>query len=255
MITVTQNTHTISLASGCMNRPDILRQTLPTWLSCEELDELVIVDWCSKIPLHEDLREFVDSRLHFIRVEEQTYWCAARCHNVEINAARGDNLLRIDSDIKLDSSFFREHPIDTDGFFWNASWKRSCGDDCHLFGTIYTRRKNFLLVNGYNERLESYGFEDEDLYRRLQEAQVFGREANRKLMFHIPHDTKSRLRHISPSFAVDTPIMGVGLNLKIAESLPWTAAKDRITEWDIERISDRLWIYKQKSLPCTTTQP
>lgn len=244
-----------SLATGCMNRAASLKLALASWLVCKKLDEVVVVDWSSEVPLYEELNSIVDSRLRIVRVESQAFWCAARCHNVEINAATGDNLLRIDSDVKLDATFFEEHPIHQNDFFWNAWWKNSCGDDCHLFGTVYTKRKNFLLVNGYNERLQSYGFEDEDIYLRLQKANIRRREANRRLLSHIPHDINSRLCHLNPDFAVDLPIKGVGLNLKIAEALPWTVDLDRMSEWNIECISDRLQIYRPKTQPCTVTRP
>ena len=244
---------TISLASGCMNRAATLRMVLPTWLACREIDEVVVVDWSSRVPISEELADFKDFRIRFIRVEGQPYWCAARCHNVEIIAASGDNLLRIDSDVQVLPNFFREHPLEQDDIFWNASWKNSCGDDCHLFGTVYTQRKNFLLVNGYNERLQSYGFEDEDIYRRMQGAHIRRCEANRKLLKHIPHDMPSRLCHINPEFAAATNMQGIEINLKISEGIPWSAETDHMTEWDIVRSAANLWIYKQRVSPCTTT--
>ena len=235
----------LSLATGCMNRAANLRIALASWLACPEIDEVIIVDWSSEVAVHKDLGDITDERVRFIRVEGQPYWCAARCHNVEITAASGDAILRIDSDVQVDPAFFNQHSLAQEDLFWNASWKNSCGDDCHLYGTVYTKRKNLLLVNGYNERLQSYGFEDEDIYQRMLKANLQRAEANRTLLKHIPHDMTSRLCHLNPDFKVVTAIEGVGVNLRIAEAQPWDES-DRMTSWSIVQADRNLWIYTNR---------
>ena len=248
----TNKTTALSVATGCMNRASSLRQTLPSWLACPEVDEVVVVDWSSQVPIHQELHDLNDPRILHVRVEGQAHWCAARCHNVEIHASSSEALLRIDSDIRLRPEFFSKHPLQPN-IFWNAEWKNSGkipgnnGDDVHLNGTIYTRRANFLRVNGYNEWLRSYGYEDDDLYNRLLAAGIVRAHIRRDLLEHLPHDVASRLVHIDRNFLTSgLPIDGIALNLKIAQEHPWTPA-DHLALWNVEHVNDKFWIYTQKT--------
>lgn len=239
----------ITLATGCMNRIEGLRWALSSWLALPQLDEIVIVDWSSRVPVHEELRAMVDPRLRFIRVEGQSYWCAARCHNVEVQAATGDALLRIDADIRVKPEFFGpHHSLARAHIFWNPWWRlANSGEDLHLAGTIYTRRRNFLLVGGYNERLTSYGYEDDDLYQRLIVARCKRGFLRRSDLEHLPHADRTRMAEIAPEFLVGgEPSAGIGLNRQIAQERPWSPAVDRMSEWCIAQVSRNLWIYTQK---------
>jgi hypothetical protein len=227
-----------------MNRSASLRWALPSWLAQPEVEEIVLVDWGSSSPLHLDLADFTDVRIRFIQVEGPRYWCAARCHNIEIIAASGENLLRIDSDVQITPKFFERHPLERDDLFWTTSWDHCSGNDCHLYGTVYSRRKNFLLVNGYNERLQSYGFEDDDIYHRMLAAGLKRGSADGSTMKHLPHDEASRLCHISPEFAVETELQGIMKNNQISIDQPWNSHSDHMTSWHITQASPNLWLYR-----------
>jgi hypothetical protein len=237
----------VSLATGCMNRLDSLRWALPSWLALPEIDEIVIVDWSSQTPVHEALADVSDPRVLFVRVEGQSYWCAARCHNVEVLAATGDALLRIDADIRVKSGFFgAHHSLAREHVFWNTWWRLARdNEDLHLAGTIYTRRSNFLLVGGYNERLASYGYEDDDLYQRLLIARRKRGFLRREDLEHLPHADATRMAQIAPEFrGRGIPIEGIGRNQQIAKDTPWTA-NDRMTTWRVCRVAHNLWRYTQ----------
>ena len=239
------NNMTVSLATGCMNRSSSLRWALPSWLARPEIDEIIIVDWSSKIPIHEELASFSDLRIRFVRVEGQSFWCAARCHNVEILASNSDALLRIDSDVRLMPEFFKRHPLTDNDVFWNLSWeKATCDEDRHLAGTIYTWRQNFLLVKGYNEHMKSYGFEDDDLLRRMTKAGLTFNHSEREQLQHLPHNDADRLAQIAPDFVpgVD-PNQAIGYNCHLSMIHPWSATSERMTEWKVSQVSDRLWVY------------
>ena len=239
---------TASLATGCMNRIASLRWALPSWLDCPQIDEIVIVDWSSNRPVHEELSDFQDKRIRFVRVEGQPFWCAARCHNVEILTTRSDNLIRIDSDVRLVQGFFEHHTLTDDSVFWNLSWEQAtCDEDRHLAGTIYTRRENFLLVKGYNEHLRSYGFEDDDLFRRMMSAGLRRCHSRRELMEHLPHDDAARMGQLDPAFAEGRePLRGIGLNCHLSFAHPWADTSERMSEWNSTQVSENLWVCTQK---------
>jgi hypothetical protein len=225
-----------------MNRTDSLRWSLSSWLERPEIDEIVIVDWSSKVPIYEELQGFGDLRLRFVRVEDQTFWCAARCHNVEILMARSEALLRIDSDVRLMPEFFDKHPLTDGKSFWNLDWqKATCDEDRHLAGTIYSKRENFLLVKGYNEHLVAYGYEDDDLYIRLQEAGIVHKQSDRSQLQHLPHSDDSRLAQITPHVSFERNAMGgIGCNHYLSMEHPWSHDKEHMTNWDVEQVSERL---------------
>jgi len=236
----------ISLATGCMDRIGGLRWALPSWLALPELDEIVIVDWSSRRPVYEELHDLCDPRVKFIRVEGQAHWCAAKCHNVEVSAAKGDALLRIDADIRVRQGFFGpHHSLARDHIFWNFWWRLARdNEELHLAGTIYTQRKNFLLVGGYNERLTSYGYEDDDLYQRMLVARCRRGFLRREDLEHLPHADQTRMAAIAPEFCSDgEPLSGIALNRQIAQARPWSTVEDRMTAWTVVRARPNLWIY------------
>jgi hypothetical protein len=243
----------ISVATGSMNRTESLRWALPSWLDCPEVDEIAIVDWSSRVPVHEELRDLQDPRLRFVRVEGQAAWCAAKCHNVEIAMTTGDALLRIDADVRIRRDFFASHPLLREHIFWNAWWRLANEfEDRHLAGTIYTRRANFLLVNGYNERLVSYGYEDDDLFGRMLIARLRRGFFRRETLAHLPHSDASRLEQIAPEWrakAGGSPETGIGFNREIAQARPWTK-DDRQHPFSVKRADTNLWICTSEERTC-----
>ena len=63
----------ISIVSCCMNRNENLRKALMTWLQLD-VDEIVIVDWSSKEPVEETIKDLMDHRVKIIRVEGESKW-------------------------------------------------------------------------------------------------------------------------------------------------------------------------------------
>jgi len=238
------NNTTVTLATGCMNRTDSLKWSLPSWLERPEIDEIVIVDWSSTAPVNKALSTFDDPRIRFVRVEGQQHWCAARCHNVEILAARSEALLRIDSDVRLMPEFFQRHPLDSSKIFWNLAWQQcTCDEDRHLAGTVYSMRENFLLVKGYNEYMRAYGYEDDDIYLRLVDAGIAHRHADRNQLQHLPHSNESRLSQITPAFLNgDSVERTIGYNCHLSKVHPWSARDEYMSQWDMVRVNDRLSI-------------
>ena len=50
----------ISCVIACMNRTDRLEKMLPTWAKIENIKDIVVVDWSSKIPIieNENIQKF-----------------------------------------------------------------------------------------------------------------------------------------------------------------------------------------------------
>jgi hypothetical protein len=189
--------HRLSITTGCLNRADFLRQSLITWLQAPEPDEIVIVDWGNLVPLEETLASFKDSRLVFARVLDQPTWKNSKCHNLEVELASGELLLRLDSDYLLKDDFFAKHPV-AEGRFYAGNWKPWVGDveKCSLAGSLYAFKADILLVNGYNERLVYYGCEDDDLFERMSTAGLNRIDVDFSTLKHISHPDRLRYENL-----------------------------------------------------------
>ena len=96
------------------------------------------------------------------------------------------------------------------------------------------RAEHFAKVNGYNERMIGYGWEDDDLYGRLRK---FGLKEERVLhgqgLYHVPHYNPMRYENYS--------VRGYGTsktNRESADKEPWTP-QDKRMQFREEKASDR----------------
>ena len=153
------------------DRQAALTRALPSWLQVELVDELVIVDWGSHAPLTLSALPH-DRRVRLVGAPLETEWNLARAYNLAAQVARGVLLLKVDSDTWLDRTFVMSHLPIPSGAFVAGDWRRAPDDENaqHLNGVLLVRRADFFAVSGYDERLRGYGWDDTDLYGRLQEA-------------------------------------------------------------------------------------
>ena len=239
----------LSFSVGVMDRLTHLLATLPCWLSFPEIDEILVVDFASSLPVREALARAAigDYRLRIVRVEDERYWSHVLCHNLEWRESKGFYLLRTDADVLPAADFFRRACPES-GQFLTGDWRdvRS-RNEAHLTGTIFVARSAFLAVNGYHEDLLDYGWEDDDLYDRLEKAGFQRKFFAAGDLWHIPHTDHDRLCRM-PGFGPgdaglqvgenepDFPWQRFGLgnltdkNRKLAFAKPWTSAC-RLSRW------------------------
>jgi predicted glycosyltransferase involved in capsule biosynthesis len=212
----------------------MLQQALSTWLACPEITEVIVVDWSSRTPVAEALAELVgDTRVQVARVVGQRRWIATKSHNLGARIASGDVLLRLDSDYLLGRDFFREHALGHGEFFCGNWHTARVENELHLTGALYVHRRHFLAANGYNERIVTYGYEDDDLFERLEGAGLKRRDFDLDTVHHLPHDDLARTKH-QDIFDVYSE---TERNKTLAHRHPWSAA-DRMTAWDCRESED-----------------
>jgi glycosyltransferase involved in cell wall biosynthesis len=231
---------------------------LPTWLACLEIGEIVVVDWSS-----EDSVFFAsvpsDSRVVVARVEGQKHWVASRCHNLGLDLARGDWILRLDADDRLDRSFFAEHPLREASFYCFNDDKACDDNDRHLMGVVFASKRHLLDVSGYNERLTFYGYEDEDLVARLRAGGLVALPLDLGTVHHLPHDDESRTgSQLLPTNLDRRPPWGswswrpsrlihdlADRNKHAALEKPWSR-KDVRASWAIEMVVPGYYVCKEQ---------
>lgn len=236
----------LSITTGCHNRLDFLKRALRTWLVTVEPDEIVVVDWGNSTPLHESLDEFSgDPRLVIVRAADQKTWKNAKCHNLELQIATGDLILRLDSDCLIAPSFFAAHPMEI-GLFRTVSWHAlSDIDTTSLAGTLYAYRSDVLAANGYNERLVHYGCEDEDLYSRMTALGLRRSGLDTSTLRHISHSDHQRFENLEVFPAMErqhtedyisdarNKVLLIEKSKEILTKNPWSLS-DRQTSWNIK---------------------
>jgi hypothetical protein len=196
----------------------------------DEIKEIIIVDWSSDKSL-DHLTE-LDSKIKVISVPNKKHFNQPQPLNLAASIATGDSILKVDVDHMINPywNFFELYPIDQNSFvsgksnyqspeyvdeYGNAmvDYSKMSMDDISkycdqyspffksLIGLLHVKRDIFLKCGGYNENMgEFYGFEDEELQKRLE---LLGLE-HKKLNFdcsliHIPHPDSKRYENFKGS--------------------------------------------------------
>ncbi len=209
-----------------MNRESHLRHSLPEWLKLEALDEIVIVDWSTREPLW-DLIE-LDPRVRVIRAEGEPRWVLSYAYNLGIARARGDIILKCDSDCIPSAAVARLEPMN--GHFFAGDWQTGnlVGKTC-VNGQCVFSRAQWLQVNGYSELVRRYGYDDTDFYARLVAAGHERREVAPAELAFVEHSDADRILNQTRA-AVDNTVEAFlnrqlhyheAINIFITGLCPW----------------------------------
>jgi hypothetical protein len=219
----------VSVVCGCRDRHDALARALPTWLAIPEVSEVVVVDWSSAMPVTTVTAPLADPRVIVARVEGERRWILSRCLNLGLRIAAGPVVLRLDADYLLEPDFFRRHDLAPRTFFC-GNWRRArVENERHLAGSLYVHKHHLMRVNGYNERIVTYGYEDDDLFERLQRTGLTRRDVDFDGVRHIPHPDALRTANQDVS-----DMQGeTARNKELARAHPWSEA-DAMTAWDLQ---------------------
>ena len=216
----------VSLICVCKNRLESLRVSLSSWLLFDLIKEIIIVDWDSEEPIH-NLTQ-LDPRIKVIRANNKKYFNLAQPLNLAASQATGDYILKVDTDYIINPyyNFFESYSIDETCFvsgahdapdlvygpdqngeyaidmakneFMNVVDYVNCFSQYfrYLRGMLYVSRENFLKVNGYNESIDTYGFEDGDMETKLKSLGLTHKKISYDhSLIHIPHSDKKRIEN------------------------------------------------------------
>lgn len=182
----------ISLITCCMDRYDNLISSLESWLHIKEINEIIIVNWNSE-KFDWDAINKLDkqNRVKCVNVTNEKYWILTHAYNLASEFVTYDKLLKIDCDIKLNSNFLVNHKLNSDIFFRGNYRTIKNKKDFHLNGQFFCETNDYKKVNGFNENILTYGYDDEDLYSRLgthkKEVNI-----NEEYLIHQSHDHRQK---------------------------------------------------------------
>ena len=188
----------ITLCCAIKNRWDMLVQSLPTWLACMDVSEILIVDYGSDISVYESLKDLkmLDERIRVIQVLGVNQWCLSKAYNIAMYHAKYNIIVKMDTDYKLTNPEFFKNHILKEGVFFAGNWRNSRDEnEDHLNGFVYIYKHDFFRINGYSENITTYGRDDEDLYERLRLIDMKRTDISNDYIHHIPHGDHLRTKH------------------------------------------------------------
>ena len=94
---------TVSIITACKNRIDSLKVSLSSWLTFDEIKEVIIVDWNSDEPINHLTQ--IDPRVKVIRVDDKKYFNQPQPLNLAASLATGDYIMKMDSDHVINPYF------------------------------------------------------------------------------------------------------------------------------------------------------
>lgn len=160
-------------------------------------DEIVIVDWGTRAPDHVPVRTVVEAvrdvlegracEVRVVSVADPGSWVLTRAYNLAARFARGEWLMKVDCDTMVVEERLLARLVlpggDVEGrgrgrlpargeeerFFYRFFWEKArTENEEHLNGVFLARTEDFRRVNGYDERITTYGWDDSELYARLE---------------------------------------------------------------------------------------
>lgn len=192
----------ISVLIAIKDRIDPLRFSLATHLWQECVAQVVLVDWTSRTPLMKDLREsdipgLPTDKLTVVRVSGQKFWNLSKAYNVGMRFVTQPLVMKTDADICVLGDLAEQVKMPAPGdSFLTGSWRLSrVENENGLNGTMICGVNDFWKVGGYDERINMYGHDDDDLYNRLSKLGLKKNHIFPDALFHLPHSDAKRIEN------------------------------------------------------------
>jgi GT2 family glycosyltransferase len=122
-----------------------------------------------------------------------------------------------------------------DNFFHHHSIKENeyisgFGQYDALCGFLMIYKSDFIKINGYNERIVTYGYDDDDLNERLKKNNLIHKKLNRQHIKHLEHNKTPKewfKNSLEPQLSREESIRK---NKSTAKENPWTT-KDKMSKF------------------------
>lgn len=180
---------TVAIITTCKDRLHHLQRTLPAMVA-QKPDEVIVVDY--DCPQHAgDWVEAHVPRVQVVRNPGAHGFNLGRARNLGAAETSSQWLLFVDADVVIQPGLIEtlRAGVET-GAFYTPQPANSA--DAQLFGSLCCRTRDFVSVRGYDEMIEGWGFEDQDLRERLKLLGLREIHYARELLDPIAHDDSER---------------------------------------------------------------
>ncbi len=187
----------VTIVTACMNRNENLKASILTWLQLP-VNEIVVVDWSSSIPVDQSIDFVQDSRLKICRIDNEKHWHLTRAFNVAIRLAAFDKVYKFDCDICVSSDFLDVNKL-VEGRYLRGSWLAAKNaerlDQIYVNGSFAAFKHDLKSVGYYNELISTYGWDDSNLYSRLNDRMLSQFFFSSQTINHLHQDEEERTKH------------------------------------------------------------
>lgn len=206
-----------SVVVACRNRNSTeMRRSLLSSLP-NKRSQVILVDWGS------DEKEEEEEGIQVERVGGVSNWNLPLAYNFGMERARGEFLLKIDCDTKV-ASFPSSPP--PEGTFLTGDWRKTGNE--HSNGVFYARREDVRKVGFFDERMRSYGWDDSDLFSRLEKAGLRRKYFEKGSILHANHPDSQREGSL-PGKEGFSLYLSMHRNRVCSEEDKWSSSKERAT--------------------------
>jgi hypothetical protein len=154
----------LDLITPCRNRAEDLKNSLPSWIACELIHRIIVVDFNSSKPVIEELSGETNKRLTVVRVEDEPLWRQGRAQNVGLALTDAELVLKIDADVSVvDLHPYVEAIASDPTLFFTGFSKHGTSS-----GLCLAPRRKLRAIGGYHDHMSGWGGDDVDIYRRLK---------------------------------------------------------------------------------------
>jgi hypothetical protein len=154
----------LDLITPCRNRAEDLKNSLPSWIACELIHRIIVVDFNSSKPVIEEVSRATNERLTIVRVEDEPLWRQGRAQNVGLALTDAELVLKIDADVSVvDLHPYVEAMASDPTLFFTGFSKHGTSS-----GLCLAPRRKLRAIGGYHDHMSGWGGDDVDIYRRLK---------------------------------------------------------------------------------------
>lgn len=210
----------LSVVVTCMGRLDQLRRSLPPLIANGTGVEIILVDWSCPDGAARHAREHWPT-VRVVEIEGQVEFRKSAALNAGVRAATAPWLAILDADMIASGDLLRElaDRMDPDVLL-------GLPDD-RMAGFLACTRAAFDRAGGYDERMRGWGFEDDDLRRRLLEQGLRFERVSSSAIDIMPHDDGLRSRfHVEKDRRQSTLF-----NQALVWQARWTEPAMRREQW------------------------
>ena len=232
----------ISIITAVKNREQPLKYSLASWIDCPQVNQIVLIDWGCDTPLIDTLetmniRGYPDERIVIGRCESP-FWKPSHAFNLGLAYYVSNNkCLKLDADVVIvGEEIFYLDPDNLHMNYWANSTKQNRN---YLTGSFFTATENIWAVGGYDEGFsESYGYEDDNLYDRIESSGVERKEIPMHYLYHLPHSDAERFENYEDTVTNPDKMY----ELSNSKDLNWTRNDPAKVKYTHEKLSDGYYL-------------